>query len=112
MADSYEFTKANGIIAWKDYPRTYQGRKTKCSKVDKTVPRFHNTASNEEDMVSNDRLKELVSKGPVGVAMYSNFGCLQSYSSGIIHDRDCDCSNPKKKDVNHAVTIVGYGKSN
>lgn len=83
MADSYEFTKANGIIAWKDYPRTYQGRKTKCSKVDKTVPRFHNTASNEEDMVSNDRLKELVSKGPVGVAMYSNFGCLQSYSSGI-----------------------------
>ena len=26
-------------------------------------------------------------------------------------DSDCNCSNPKKTDVNHAITIVGYGIS-
>jgi len=26
-------------------------------------------------------------------------------------DSDCDCSDPKRKEVNHAVTIVGYGIS-
>ena len=79
--------------------------------MDKKVSRFHNSASHEEDLVTNERLKELVSKSPVGVAIYSNFNCLGSYSSGIIHDRDCHCSDPTKNDVNHAVALVGYGKS-
>lgn len=26
-------------------------------------------------------------------------------------ESDCKCSNPNKETVNHAVTIVGYGKS-
>lgn len=42
--------------------------------------------------------------------MHSNAGCLMSYSHGIIKESDCPCSNPKKL-VNHAVTMVGYGKS-
>ena len=111
MADAYEFTKQQGIVDWEDYAHTYQGRKTKCSKVDKKAKRFHNGASHEEDMASNERMRELVAKNPIGVAIYSNYGCLGGYSSGIIHDKDCNCSNPDKNDVNHAVTLVGYGKS-
>lgn len=111
MADAYEFTAKNGIISWDDYPRGYKGRKNRCKDPGNNVNRYYNVNSNEEDMISNERLKELVSQQPVGVAMYSNFSCLGSYSSGIIHDRDCHCSNADRNEVNHAVTVVGYGKS-
>lgn len=42
--------------------------------------------------------------------MYSNPQCLMSYKNGILRDQDCHCSDPQKSLVNHAVTIVGYGK--
>jgi len=113
MADAYDFTRDNGIIDWTAYPRGYQGRKNKCADPGKNVSgdRFFNAAGHEEDMVSNSRLRELVSANPVGVAIYSNFSCLSHYSKGIVHDKDCDCSDPNQNDVNHAVTVIGYGKS-
>ena len=43
--------------------------------------------------------------------MYSNFDCLNSYVSGILTERDCSCSDPSLE-VNHAITIVGYGSNN
>ncbi len=38
---------------------------------------------------------------------------MANYKSGVIMASDCgpDDSNPAKREVNHAVTIVGYGKS-
>lgn len=33
-----------------------------------------------------------------------------SYKSGVIREQDCQCSNTDQT-VNHAVTIVGYGKN-
>lgn len=56
------------------------------------------------------RMKELVSKQPVGVAMYSNHHCLSGYSSGTIMPHHCKCQS-SDGEVNHAVTIIGYGKS-
>ena len=112
MADAWDFTKVNGIIGWDEYPTDYTGRKGKCRDPgNKATQRFFNAESHEEDKITNDRLKELVAEGPVGAAIYSNFGCLGSYGSGIILDKDCDCSNPDRTDVNHAITVVGYGKS-
>jgi len=43
--------------------------------------------------------------------MHSNPSCLASYSHGVIKETECFCSDNKSKDVNHGVTIVGYGKS-
>lgn len=113
MADSYDFTKDKGIIDWDAYPRGYQGVRNKCADPGKkaTGERFFNTAGHEEDLITNTRMKELVAANPVGVAIYSNFDCLAAYKKGIVHDKDCDCSNPDKEDVNHAVTVIGYGKS-
>merc|ERR1711862_639025 len=54
---------------------------------------------------------EMIAVGPVGVAIYSNYSCLSGYTDGIVTDAACDCSNPDEMDVNHAVTVVGYGKS-
>jgi aminopeptidase C len=36
---------------------------------------------------------------------------MNFYKSGVLMDSDCDCSDPRRKEVNHAVTIVGYGLS-
>lgn len=43
----------------------------------------------------------------------SDLRCMDYYSKGTLMSSDCNkfCSNPKHKEVNHAVTIVGYGKS-
>ena len=46
--------------------------------------------------------------------MYSDMHCMNAYVSGVIGKNDCDCqanSNGRAHEVNHAVTIVGYGKS-
>jgi len=111
MTDAWEFTRVNGIVRWDDYPSSYLGRKGACRAPDNKVERFFNTGSFEEDKITNERMKELLAQAPLGAAMYSNFGCLGSYASGIVHDRDCDCSNPERTDVNHAITVVGFGKS-
>lgn len=108
MLDAYEFTRRNGIVKEEDYPLKYQIAKKKCQKVD-GKEKFYNLDQNEEDNISNERLKKLVSIRPVGVAMYSNPKCLMSYKSGILKEKDCKCSFEKTATVNHAVTVVGYG---
>ena len=42
--------------------------------------------------------------------MYSNPSCLTAYANGIATERECRCS-AKYHEVNHGVTIVGYGIS-
>jgi hypothetical protein len=36
---------------------------------------------------------------------------MDFYKKGILMPEDCDkdCSDPDKREVNHAITIVGYG---
>ena len=108
MLDAYAFTKSNGILREEDYPYKYQTSKKKCQKVE-DKPRYFNTGQLEEDNISNDRLKELLIKRPVGVAMHSNPRCLMGYKSGFLKESDCKCSSEKNAIVNHAVTMVGYG---
>jgi len=111
MLDAYDFTREMGIVAWDDYARTYSSRKNKCVIPRATTPKFRNNDAFEEDQVTNERLKELVAKQPVGIAIFSSWDCLGFYSSGVLMEKDCICSDPTKDDVNHAVTLVGYGKS-
>ncbi len=58
-----------------------------------------------------ERLKQLVTKQPIGLAMHSNPKCLMGYRGGVIRESDCICSDPKTTTVNHAVTLVGFGKN-
>lgn len=59
-------------------------------------------------MVSNERLKELVSKQPVAVAMYVS-GMLASYHKGILTEDYLKCSDATNS-VTHGVVLVGYGE--
>lgn len=110
MLDAYDFTKSEGIENWDDYPTGYIGRVKNC-RAERKKPRFYNHGGQEEDFVSNHRMKQLVAKQPLGVAIYSNPKCLNFYESGILREEDCHCSDPDRTEVNHAVTLVGYGKS-
>jgi hypothetical protein len=78
MLDAYEFSKNQGLIKEKDYPSLYRPAKGQCQPVGK-VERFKNTGQLEEDGISNERLKKLVSIRPVGIAMHSNPRCLMGY---------------------------------
>ena len=49
---------------------------------------------------------------PVGLAMHSNLNCMMAYHSGVLREQDCHCSHETQAtQVNHAVTLVGYGKN-
>lgn len=111
MLDAYNWTKEHGIVDWDDYDRTYQARKNTCKMPKKDLKQFVNDGGLEEDNITNQRMKEIVSQQPVGVAMASNLKCMTPYKSGILTEADCKCSDPKHLEVNHAVTIIGYGKS-
>lgn len=119
MYDAYLFTAQYGVLDWDDYPTGYVGYKQHSCKDKSTEMhstrhlqnRFYNTYQYEEDYVTNERIREVVSRQPIGVAMYSNFDCLDAYISGIMTERDCQCSDGNTQEVNHAVTIIGYGTS-
>jgi hypothetical protein len=106
MYDAYNYTSRAGISLKSGYT-DYQGRLGKC-KYDSSKTHFKNIGFVESDGLSNEKLKAIVAKQPVGVGMYAA-GILSSYKSGVITEEFLKCSSAKK-DVNHGVTIVGYGK--
>ena len=110
MLDAYEYVSKQGLIREVDYAR-YAARQRRCDKTGPNAQKVYVHDMKEEDDISNERLMQLVAKQPVGVAMYSSSRCLGSYSRGIIKAEECYCSDPNRYEVNHAVTIVGYGKS-
>jgi C1A family cysteine protease len=112
MTDAYLWTIDHGVILESDYGKPYRRKAEKCS-AKSSSPRFYNDGANEEATVTNQRLKEIVTQQPVGAAYHSVLKCMDFYKSGTLMPDDChtDCSNPDKREVNHAITIVGYGKS-
>lgn len=70
---------------------------------------FKNTGMVQERYVSNEKLKSLVAKQPIaaGIVLSENF---RMYERGILTEQFLKCSDASNE-INHAVTIVGYGKS-
>ena len=111
MLDAYSFTQKKGIVKEDEYEKMYSGRKEQCHDPTDIKDRMHNDDQEEEDSISVQRMKILVATQPMGVAMHSNPSCLMNYHSGVVREADCKCSHEKTATVNHAVTIVGYGKN-
>ena len=111
MLDAYQFTKKKGLIKENEYGQVYQGRKEDCKDPASITTRIHNDDQKEEDSITVKRLKTLVAMQPMGIAMHSNPNCLMNYHSGVVREEDCNCSHERTATVNHAVTIVGYGRN-
>lgn len=111
MLDAYKFTRKHGLVTEDEYGHLYSGRKEDCRDPTQVTDRMRNDDEAEEDSISVHRLKALVAMQPMGIAMHSNPNCLMNYHSGIVREEDCHCSHERTSTVNHAVTIVGYGKN-
>jgi len=109
MLDAYSWLSTNGIVKDGDY-HGYRAQKDQCQST-AGKDKFFNTNQIEEDNIDNRRLKQILARQPVGVAIHSNAACLTSYSHGEIKAEECDCNDANTRDVNHGVTLIGYGKS-
>lgn len=91
-----------------DYPTEYNGKQGEC-QYDEGKVAFKNTGMVQERYVSNERLRTIVAQQPVsaGIVVTSGF---KNYKHGVMTEDFLDCSDGNKQ-INHAVTIVGYGKS-
>ena len=90
-----------------DYP--YTGVAGQCAHDESKVTSFKNGGMVQERYVSNERLKELVSERPVSTGMVVTEH-LRMYGSGILLEDNLRCSDVKKE-INHQVTVVGYGRT-
>lgn len=59
MLDAYNFVKSNGIVRESDYPTGYNARKGRCLSTNGKEKFFINNMI-EEDEISNDRIKVLL----------------------------------------------------
>lgn len=101
MDKAFEFIKTNGgITTENDYP--YAGKNDKC---DKAKEKDHAvTITGYETVPKSDELalQTAAAKQPVSVAIDASGFNFQLYSKGIF-------SGYCEKNLNHGVTVVGYG---
>jgi C1A family cysteine protease len=90
-----------------DYP--YTSVKGGSCQFDETKSVFKNTGMVQERYMSNADLKRLVTKQPVTVGIVVT-EAFRGYKGGILTEDTAKCSD-EKKSINHAVTIVGFGKT-
>ncbi|XP_054795255.1 ervatamin-C-like [Prosopis cineraria] len=102
MDKAFTFIEKNGgITTEKDYP--YKGTDGTCDKV-KAARHAVNISGHENVPANNEeKLKAAAAHQPVSVAIDAGSYYFQLYSKGIFNGT---C----RKDLNHGVTIVGYGK--
>ena len=90
-----------------DYP--YSGKMGECQYDETKAVGFKNTGMIQERYVSNERLMELVAQQPVSAGIVVTEG-FRAYQSGVMTETFLKCSD-KSQSINHAVVIVGYGKT-
>lgn len=106
--DSYaalKYISRNGIASLDDYP--YTGRNGKCRASSMEKVKFSlGTVKYERLRGNEDRLKNIVAQyGPVAVAIRAA-DSFMNYESGIYNNPKCS------RNLDHAVTLVGYGRDN
>ncbi|XP_027072941.2 senescence-specific cysteine protease SAG39-like [Coffea arabica] len=99
MDSAFNFIASNGIATESEYP--YQGADGTCNNDQGAVQ-----ITGYEDVPQNneDALLQAVSKQPVSVGIEGSGMDFKNYKSGVFSG---DCGN----NLDHAVTLVGYGTS-
>lgn len=101
MSSAFEFVQQNhGLTSESDYP--YHGTQDACDTkklhdVSVTITGYRNMTANDEQS-----LLQAAARQPVSVAIDAGGFTFQFYSRGVF-------SGPCGTDLNHGVTVVGYG---
>ncbi|KAK4398094.1 KDEL-tailed cysteine endopeptidase CEP2 [Sesamum angolense] len=104
MENAFEFIiKNQGITTEKSYP--YQGKEGKCNTTKEKIKAAKITGYVTVPARDEKRIQAAVAKQPVSVAIDAGGYDFQFYSSGVFAGY---CGN----NLNHGVTIVGYGVDN
>ncbi|KAL0362420.1 UNVERIFIED_CONTAM: KDEL-tailed cysteine endopeptidase CEP2 [Sesamum calycinum] len=104
MENAFEFIiKNHGITTEKSYP--YQGKEDKCNTTKEKIKAAKITGYATIPARDEKRIQAAVAKQPVSVAIDAGGYDFQFYSSGVFAGY---CGN----NLNHGVTIVGYGVEN
>lgn len=105
MPDAFQWVKQNGIMKEADYP--YEGNDTNVCRFNKKKSIGTCNGYVLLPSESEEKLQEAVANiGPVAVGIDAANPSLQFYSKGIYYDAKCSSQG-----INHAVTVVGYGKA-
>ncbi|XP_032903207.1 cathepsin L1-like [Amblyraja radiata] len=103
MGYAYEWMKrAGGINSEQTYP--YTARQGACRfRTDKIVARIR--AYRSPGRCERCLARAVVKIGPIAVAIDASRRSFQYYKEGVYYDRNCN-----RRNVNHAVLVVGYGR--
>lgn len=103
--DAFDYAKTNGVMLESDYPYTAKTGKTckyaeakaqvKVTDYKKIVPK------------SVEAMKASIQVGPTCIGVAASNDYFQFYEHGIIDSLKCPNT---LKDLDHAVTAIGYGK--
>ncbi|KAJ4967897.1 hypothetical protein NE237_014598 [Protea cynaroides] len=101
-SDAYQYIRVNGgLTTWQNYP--YTGTDSICDKSKESLPplvtigNYHSVPQNEYSMM------QVVATQPISVNIDASGVKFHHYKQGIYIGDDC------ATELNHAVTIVGYG---
>ncbi|XP_031131200.1 senescence-specific cysteine protease SAG39-like [Ipomoea triloba] len=103
MDDAFQFIINNkGLTTESNYP--YQGTDGSCKKSKSSNSAAKITGYEDVPANSESALEKAVAKQPVSVAIDASGADFQLYSSGVFTG---ECGT----DLDHGVTVVGYGKT-
>ena len=108
MYKAYAYTSTHGLMNYDGYAYRMTADHKNC-QYDEEKSVFKNGGMKQEKSLSNEALKAILMKQPVGVGIYTNEN-FQFYKSGVMTEESLMCSSPENS-VNHGVTVVGYGKT-
>ncbi|XP_031333665.1 cathepsin L1-like [Photinus pyralis] len=108
LEPAYDYIKSKGVVSDQSYPYTATtGEKCNASpdQVSANIKSYVTIQEGDEEA-----LKEALSNiGPIAVGMDASSENWQFYGGGIYYEPDCKSAI---ENLNHAVTLVGYGEEN
>ena len=108
MYKAYAYTASHGLMDYEGYPYRVSADRNKCQYDEKKAV-FKNVGMKQEKSMSNEDLKAILMKQPVAVGIYTN-SQFMFYKSGVMVEETLKCSS-ESNNVNHGVTLIGYGKT-
>jgi C1A family cysteine protease len=103
---AFDYVKSFGLTTAENTP--YKNKSFTCHYNEETDKAFQLDDFKVYERINTHDLETLLCHGAVAVPIWIN-DCFKNYQGGILTNEECNCNRPRGV-VNHAVTVVGFGK--